>query len=81
MELKEDKPLVLHFDTIDPPRWFLNAWTHAIPSNWWPTLEELFEKLHGWFEHHYDATCVFEKSWTITFPNKETYLQCLLTWS
>jgi hypothetical protein len=49
-----------------------------------------YPDLHGgytnfitqWFKTHYDADlCWHGAAWSIEFPNRETYMECVLTWS
>lgn len=34
-----------------------------------------------WFAQHYDAELEIPNQSTLTFPNQERYLECVLTWS
>jgi len=86
MELDSNTRVVVHFGNLDTPKWFKNVWrqaVQAIPSPY-PVdlLDSIYEAVFRWLEDHYDATCVFgNNSWSVTFPNQEKYMECVLTWS
>lgn len=39
------------------------------------------ELMKKWFAQHYGAELEIPYQTTLTFPNRERYLECMLTWS
>lgn len=82
-ELSEIK-VIIRFDYLDNPPWFNNVFAYVVQAvpNWLETpVDMLYEHLCKWLEDRYQATFVVERYWTITFPNQERYLECVLAWS
>lgn len=88
MELTPEKTAVvvlLAYPYYDRPLWFRRVAAHVIHNipNWKQLSHEvLYAELYSWLELHYAVTWYRgDETLTLTFPNEETYLQCLLTWS
>ena len=81
MELEEQDKVVV----VLPSRWDKKPeWYRQCLIN----IE--YPDLHGgytngitqWFKTHYDADlCWHGTAWSIEFPTRETYMECVLTWS
>lgn len=87
MELTERKEvvLVLPYPYYDRPLWFRRVAAHVIHKipNWKQLPHEvLYAELFKWFELHYAVTWdIGDETLTLTFPNQEAYMDCILTWS
>jgi hypothetical protein len=74
MELSE--PVVVSVGTRH--RWYLNAMMSTplkSPGSW----REHRRYAHNWWRNHYGAH--FTDNYELVFPDQETYVQCVLTWS
>ena len=85
MELTEGEQVLVELprEWEEKPTWFSNFVTN-IEWDQTLTLMKSNKVTKEWFLTKYDATFEWDSSrrcWTLVFPNRETYLQCLLTWS
>lgn len=71
-----DKPVVLvfHESYVNYPVWFKNIVHHVSLQ----VTDDDNDPLDVWFGSHYGAEF---SSHSVTFPNQETYTQCVLAWS
>ena len=83
MELKQAQKVlvVLPFSWDEKPTWYRNCVTSIQYTD---TRESHIVHME-WFRTHYNATICWEDgdpvAWHITFPDQETYMECVLTWS
>ena len=75
MEL--NKPVVVDLD--QDPAWFRNC----VKSIYRPELGywEQIDVIRQWFLNRYSADYQGPYPYRLTFPSREKYLECLLTWS
>jgi hypothetical protein len=74
MELSE--PVVVLVGTRHS--WYLNA-LRSIPGLERRDVRKDRDVVHKWWRDRYGA--YYTDNYELVFPNRETYLECLLTWS
>jgi hypothetical protein len=69
------EPVVVDLDEM--PAWYLNcvASIYSTELGYWQQLDVIRQ----WFLSRYGADYV--RPYHLTFPSREKYLECLLTWS
>ena len=78
--------VVLPLSLEEKPTWYRNCVISIACSTSYNHDGTLHDVLYKWFKTQYDAEFFWPAgggldSWSIVFPNRETYMECVLTWS
>jgi hypothetical protein len=84
MELSEGGRVVIVMPWAwnEMPSWFRNCLNNR-GLQWGMTSFQYVPIINKWFHERYGARyfCQPKGPWTVEFPNQETYMECVLTWS
>jgi hypothetical protein len=84
MELSERDTVLIGMPWAwnEMPLWFRNC-CNNMGLGWGMTSFQCVPIINKWFNERYGARyyCQPKGPWTVEFPNQETYLECVLTWS
>ena len=78
--------VVLPFSWEEKPTWYRNCVISIACSTSYNHDGTLHAVLVKWFKTHYDAELRWlggdwRSTWRMEFPNRENYMECVLTWS
>ena len=84
MELSEGGRVVIVMPWAwnEMPSWFRNC-LNNMGLQWGMTSFQYVPIINKWFNERYGARyfCQLKGPWTVEFPNQDTYMECVLTWS